>query len=94
MIVDPRERKSAELPASVLAAIAAGNKIEAIRLLREERGIGLKESKDTVDRYLAAHPALKRKLDSQQAESLRGHLLWLAGLIALATVAYYVVSGK
>ena len=37
------------LPANVLDALQAGNKIEAIRLLREATGLGLKEAKDWVD---------------------------------------------
>lgn len=41
---------SGDLPADVTAAIAAGNKIEAIKLLRETSGMGLKEAKDRVDR--------------------------------------------
>ena len=37
------------LPPQVLAELARGNKIEAIKLLREATGVGLKEAKDTVD---------------------------------------------
>ena len=37
------------IPASVRNALAAGNKIEAIRLFREHAGVGLKEAKDAVD---------------------------------------------
>ena len=36
-------------------AIEAGKKIEAIKLLRAERGIGLKEAKDAVDRLFLEH---------------------------------------
>lgn len=38
-----------ELPADVRAAAAAGNRIQAIKLLREQRGLGLKEAKDLLD---------------------------------------------
>lgn len=34
----------------VRAALARGNKIEAIRLVRERTGLGLKESKELVER--------------------------------------------
>jgi len=40
-----------ELSAQVLNAIHAGRKIDAIKLLRKERGLGLKEAKDIVDAY-------------------------------------------
>lgn len=36
--------------AAVQAALAEGNKIEAIKILREATGLGLKESKEMVDR--------------------------------------------
>jgi ribosomal protein L7/L12 len=35
---------------AVEAALAQGNKIAAIKLLREATGLGLKESKDAVER--------------------------------------------
>ena len=37
------------LPAQVLAELARGNKIEAIKLLRQASGLGLKEAKDAID---------------------------------------------
>ena len=49
------------LPASVLNAIQRGSAIEAIRLLRESTGLGLKEARDVVNRPLrdAATPPSK-----------------------------------
>lgn len=40
-----------ELEPEVVAAIRSGHKIEAIKKLREVRGLGLKEAKDLVDLY-------------------------------------------
>lgn len=42
------------LPEDVLDALRRGQKIKAIKLLREQRGIGLKEAKDIVDQYLSS----------------------------------------
>lgn len=42
------------LPDEVLAVAAAGNRIEAIRLLRAQRGLGLKQAKDLLDRAVPA----------------------------------------
>jgi ribosomal protein L7/L12 len=39
------------LPPDVLAALANGNKIEAIKLLRERTGLGLAEAKNHVEAY-------------------------------------------
>ncbi len=44
-----RGNHDAELPHEVMRAIAAGRKIEAIKLLREQTGMGLIEAKDIVD---------------------------------------------
>ena len=41
-----------ELDPKVIAAIASGRKIEAIKLVREQKGIGLKEAKEWVDAYI------------------------------------------
>jgi ribosomal protein L7/L12 len=40
------------LPEDVLAAVQLGNTIEAIKLLRESSGLGLKEAKDAIDEHL------------------------------------------
>lgn len=40
-----------ELPPEAIAALARGQVIEAIRIVREHTGLGLKESKERVDRY-------------------------------------------
>ncbi len=47
---------SNELPADVIAAIRANRKIEAIKLLREARGLGLKEAKHAVEAYIRDNP--------------------------------------
>lgn len=33
----------------IIAAVDSGNKIQAIKLLREETGLGLKDAKDAID---------------------------------------------
>ena len=49
---DPTIDESALLAApEIRAAIAAGRKIEAIKLVREQSGLGLKEAKELVERY-------------------------------------------
>ena len=46
------------LPQNVLDAIQRRNLIEAIKLLREQTGLGLKEAKDLVDQQSGTHAAL------------------------------------
>lgn len=49
-----------DLPDDVRTAAAAGDRLRAIKLLREHTGLGLKEAKDELDRQLPA-PAGSRR---------------------------------
>jgi len=75
------------LPFAVAAALKAGNKLEAIRLMREQGGLGLKEAKDAVETFdrqdSAAGPA-----DGAPGEVPRSRAgFWLvAALVAAALV--------
>ena len=60
-----------KLPEAVMQAVRAGRKIEAIKLLREEHGIGLKEAKQIIDREVAAYRrANPNAPTAQQSSSL------------------------
>jgi hypothetical protein len=48
---------SRPLPPDVLVALRQGHALEAIKLLRQATGLGLKESKELIDAHLRAHPA-------------------------------------
>jgi hypothetical protein len=75
------------LPATAVDALQRGVVIDAIKIVRAERGFGLKESKDAVDRYLAEHPDLKRRLDAEQRAAERRILGRLGLLLAAIAVA-------
>lgn len=57
MPLPPPVPPSDSLPDDVLDALRRGRKIEAIKLLREGRGIGLKEAKETIDAYADTRPS-------------------------------------
>jgi ribosomal protein L7/L12 len=82
-----------ELPEAARMALQSGNKIEAIKALREAGGISLKDAKDTVERYLAADPVLQRQIASSQSEQLRRLLFGLAVLAAAAAAGYFFLHG-
>lgn len=72
------------LSAEVRRLAAAGNRIGAIRLLREERGLGLQEAKDLLDRAVpvaggAAAAARRGCLLPLLGVVLFGGLGWLCG---------------
>lgn len=54
------ENKTATLPAAALAALQAGNKLDAIKLLREQTGLDLTQAKTLIERYLADSESLER----------------------------------
>lgn len=71
------------LPDKVVDALKRGNKIEAIKLLREQAGIGLKEAKDAVDASGIEGPA---KSPGQVGGA--GYFPWTIVLIVVALLAY------
>lgn len=75
------------LPAAAVDALQRGAVIEAIKLVRAERGLGLKESRDAVDRYLAEHQELKARLAGEQRAAERRVLGRLGILLAAVAVA-------
>ena len=79
------------LPPAVVAALVRGNKLEAIRLLREHAGLGLKEAKDAVE----ASSAARAQGASSLGEQPRGvnSTWWFVLLIAAVVVVYFVIQG-
>lgn len=45
-----------DLPSDVVAEIEANRKVNAIKLLRESRGVGLAEAKAAIDAYIENNP--------------------------------------
>jgi ribosomal protein L7/L12 len=92
--MDATNRRAGATPPLSTAAISAlhrGNKIEAIKIVREELNIGLKEAKDAVDDYVRSQPALQSSFAAAQSEAKRSALLWLV-LIVLALLGYYFLA--
>ncbi len=78
-----------EVPLSpaAIAALHEGDKIQAIKIVRRERGLGLKESKDLVDAYIRSQPLLHQAYTEAQAQARRGALLWVAIVVAVLVAA-------
>jgi len=69
--------------------------IEAIKTVRLETGLGLKESKDLVEAHLRSRPDLQRRLAAAQAEARQGFVRWLVIFLALAAVlGYFLMQGR
>jgi len=80
---------SEALPPEAIAALQQGNKIEAIKLVREAQKLDLKDAKDRVDDYVKNDPVLQQKFASAQAETTSSLVRWLI-IIAVAIVGYYL----
>jgi hypothetical protein len=89
---DPRQTSG--FPSAAEAALLKGNKIEAIKIVRQERGVDLKGAKDIVEQHVADNPGLRMQIDSAQAVSRQGFLPWLMAVIILSGLVYYIVAGK
>jgi len=75
------------LPAEVVDAISANRKIQAIKTLRESRGLGLREAKEMVEAYIRENPNLSAHR-RQESESGVGRLILIAVIAAAGYVAY------
>jgi ribosomal protein L7/L12 len=80
-----------DLPTDVVEAIQANRKIDAIKRLREHRGVGLKEAKQEIEGYILGHPQPSSS-QAPKAESSAGRLILIAILIGGAYVAYQYFS--
>lgn len=70
-----------ELSPDVVKALRAGRKIEAIKMLRMQRGLDLAQAKAQVDLYIAEHPEHNPR---QQHSELNLIPLLVAAAIAIA----------
>lgn len=87
--------QSTDLPQAAVEALWKGNVIEAIKIVRLERDVELKQAKDQVDAYVKSQPALQHKLQAAQAQATQGLVRWLIGLLVLAAAAAYMfISGS
>ena len=83
-----------ELPPEVIDAIRQGRKVEAIKLLRESKGLGLANAKVLVDRAWRTHgPAreIPSFADQPQGLSMVGKSL---AMVLLVIAAWYFYTGN
>lgn len=78
------------VPDTVQHALAQGNKIEAIRMLRDHAGIGLKEAKDRVDALDISRQRHTEGLAPGEMSRKTGAMTWVAvaAIVVLSAYAY------
>ena len=58
-------------------SLRAGYYIEAVKIVREEQGLDLKEAKDRVDRYASQDPAMQVLAERHRKYEVRGCVAWV-----------------
>ena len=79
-----------DIPPEALAALHEGRKIEAIKRVREARGVDLKEAKQRVEAYLRAHPLVQASYAEMQARSGNLMVRWSIVILCLAAALGYL----
>jgi len=89
------QQRSGDVGAFPLAAVTAlqgGKFIEAVRIVREAHGIGLKDAKDAVDRFVASEPLIRSRIEAVRSERRRNALLWGIALALVAGLIVYLLA--
>jgi len=79
---------------AVLQAVDAGRKIEAIKLLCEETGLGLKDSKQAIDRLIRKRHPVSPTAGMMVEQGGAGWLIKIVLLIVVAIVVYKAFIGN
>lgn len=79
-----------QIPGDALAALERGSKIEAIKHVRMERNVGLKDAKDIVEEFLRSHPEIEGRMNAANRQGAKGLVPWLflAGAIGAAALLW------
>lgn len=94
--VEPLVQTDAELPAEAIAALRAGDKIGAIKLVRKSAGVDLKDAKEIVDRFEARSAGAPGSSRLAPGEVPRSSpvLKWLLLVAVLGVVAVLLVQRR
>ena len=80
-----------EIPHETLDALRAGQLIDAIKITREKTGLGLKESKELVEKYLKEHPQEQALIQEQLAQRGRGGIqIFILIFIILVILVWFL----
>ena len=80
MRAEPRHRP---LPLEAVTLLGEGRTAEAIRVVRNAEGVGLREAKIRVAAYIAQEPILRVQIETQQRATRRKIFFWFV-LVDLA----------
>ena len=78
------------LPPLAVSALVKGQKIEAIKIVREERGIELIEAKEVVEKYIQSDPIIQAELKNVRRNN--SGYGWILLLIVLGILVWYFLA--
>lgn len=78
-----------EMSSEIIRAIESGRKIDAIKLLRAERGINLKAAKTIIDREVAAHRQANPQYQERTSSS---GLSAIIAFVVLVAILYFIFT--
>lgn len=82
------------LSAAALDALQRGNVIEAIKIVRLDGRLGLKEAKDLVDAYLRDHPEVRGPIEEQSQSASRASLFWILLIAGAGAAVVLLLRGR
>jgi len=80
------EHTQNEFPPAAAEALRKGNKIEAIKIVREAWNIDLKEAKEAVEAYQGEPPPMPQVIRQHKTKSTLGWIWWFLLAIVLLLV--------
>ena len=87
----PASPASTTLSAPVIDALRRGDKIDAIKLLRSETGLGLKEAKDAIERSPHDLHSIASMRSPGEVPRSSGAAWWLVAAVVLALFVYFAI---
>ena len=91
---NPVPSANLSMPEKAIGALNLGSKLEAIKIVREVTGVGLKEAKDLVESYIAGQPHLASKFSNEIRVTAPGCILLALAVLAVIFTAVHVLSRK
>lgn len=79
-------------PSEVVSALQQGSKVEAIRLMRERTGLGVKEASEAVEAYQAQTQLMRGTGSPGEVRRSDGTIWWVIGGIVVAWALYHFVD--
>jgi hypothetical protein len=79
------------VPAEAVTALEAGNRVEAVRIIRDTAWVTLKQAGLAADAYLDANPDVKAKFDDHNGKAWTGFVYVVALLASAAIIANLAV---